>query len=198
MMGEESAELLARWKSGDQAAARLLFERYASRLVALAQVHLPGRLTRRLDSEDVVQSVFRSFFARAQEGGFILGQSGDLWRLLAAMTLHKLYRRVEQHSAQKRSVAREQEAGAGVDLSYLPPEALSGEPSPEEAVALADELEAIMRDLDPLRRRMLEMRLQNYTLDEIAADTRRSERTVRRFLDQIKHGLEQSYLGRSA
>jgi RNA polymerase sigma factor (sigma-70 family) len=192
----DSAELVARWRNGEQDAARILFERYASRLIGLARANLPNRITRRLDSEDVVQSVFRSFFVAAQGRGFTLERSGDLWRLLAAMTLHKLHRRVEHHSAQKRAYRRETEPAMDVDELFV--QTLAGDPSPEEAAALTDELESIMRDLDPVRRTMLELRLQDYTLDEIAAATRRSERTVRRCLEQIKQGLERHYLTRSA
>jgi len=44
----------------------------------------------------------------------------------------------------------------------------SQEPTAEAAVALADELEAILRPLDPLMRRVLELRLQGQSLEEIA------------------------------
>jgi DNA-directed RNA polymerase specialized sigma24 family protein len=61
----------------------------------------------------------------------------------------------------------------------------------EAAVALADELERFMGGLEPLHRRMLELRLQGYTLDEIAAATNRSDRTVIRVMERIKQQLEQ-------
>ena len=52
------------------------------------------------------------------------------------------------------------------------------DPTPEEALALADELEWILAQLDPSARRMLELRLQGAQLSEIARETGRSERTV--------------------
>jgi RNA polymerase sigma-70 factor (ECF subfamily) len=189
MDNADSMALLVRWREGDQEAARLLFDRYAARLIGLARAHLPARMGRRMDSEDVVQSVFRSFFVAAQrDEGYHLERSGDLWRLLATMTMHRLRRQIEHHTAQKRSFRREHEPAPG--WADLPVESLTGDPSPEEAVALADELEQIMRPLDPVRRRMLELRLQDYTFDEIASATRRSERTVRRCLEEIKQELE--------
>src|SRR5437660_980299 len=42
------------WQGGDEQAARVLFERYADRLVALARRRLGQRLARRVDAEDVV------------------------------------------------------------------------------------------------------------------------------------------------
>ena len=65
-------------------------------------------------------------------------------------------------------------------------------PSPVEAVALADELEQVMTRLEPLHRRMLELRLQGYNLLEIGAATKRTERTVRRVLELIKEQLANS------
>jgi DNA-directed RNA polymerase specialized sigma24 family protein len=50
-----------------------------------------------------------------------------------------------------------------------------------------------MSKLEPLERRMLEMRLQGYNLEEIAAATQRTERTVRRALTEVKQLLGQSY-----
>ena len=191
MVDEESAELLVRWQNGDQQAAGDLFRRYAERLIALVRSRLSEKLARRLDPEDVVQSVYRSFFSGARDGRYVLEQSGALWRLLVAMTLNKLRHQVEYHTAGKRAMDREGEAADG--LEGIGAEALAAGPSPAEALAVADELERLMRGLDPLQRRMVELRLQGYTLNEIADETRRSLRTVRRLLDRIKDDLERQF-----
>lgn len=54
-----------------------------------------------------------------------------------------------------------------------------------------------MRRLDPLERRILELRLQGFTQDEIAVQTQRSLRTVCRVLQEIKQQLEQQRLADS-
>jgi len=189
---------MARWRTGDQRAADALFERYTERLMAVARSRLSERLAPRVDPEDVVQSAFRSFFVGARDGRYALEQSGDLWRLLVAITLHKLRHQVERHTAGKRAIDREytpverwQDGRDG--RAAIDPRFLAAEPSPEEAAALADEVEHVMRRLDPLRRRMLELRLQGYLLDEIAVETDRSQRTVRRMLEQLKAYLEERY-----
>ncbi len=69
--------------------------------------------------------------------------------------------------------------------------AVARQPTPEQAAALADTLEEVCRDLEPLERRMVELRLQGLGLDEIAAEVRRSERTVRRVLELVKGRLRQ-------
>ena len=65
----ESAQLVARWQAGDEAAAEALFARYADRLTQLAASRLARRLAARIDPEDVVMSAYRSFFVGARRGG---------------------------------------------------------------------------------------------------------------------------------
>jgi RNA polymerase sigma factor (sigma-70 family) len=60
------------------------------------------------------------------------------------------------------------------------------EPSPEAVVAFLDLLEHFMGDLRENDRRVLEMRLQGWTQDEIARELDCTERTVRRTLDRIR------------
>lgn len=182
---ERSADLLARWQGGDAGAAAELFDRYTEQLVALARDRLSRQLAGRLDPEDVVQSAYRSFFAHADE--YVLQRSGDLWRLLAAITLHKLHHQVGRHTAAKRSVKRERRLGKN-SSQYEP---VARIPSPEEAAILIDEVEQLLLALSPLHRRMLEMRLQGYRIAEIAAESNRSERLVRKVLDGVKAELQQ-------
>lgn len=186
-----SAELLARYGQGDERSAEELFHRYVERLTLLARARLSPRLAGRVDPEDIVLSAWRSFFIGARAGRFSLRRSGDLWRLLVSITMHKLYRQVRRHTADRRSVGSEQSIDSAMDEwamdEWLP--YASVEPGPEEAVALADELEAVMAQLDGFGRRVLELRLQGEQLAAIAAATERSERTVRRSLAAIRELL---------
>jgi RNA polymerase sigma factor (sigma-70 family) len=181
-----SGELLDQVRAGDGRAAEELFGRYMERLTRLARVRLSRRLASRTDPEDVVLSAWRSFFVGAAAGRFSLERSGDLWRLLVAITLNKLYRQARRHSATRRSVAKERPLDS-VPEGHLP--AGEREPTPEEAVSLADELEAVMTRLDSFARRVLELRLQGNSVETIAVETDRSERTVRRTLAEIRKSL---------
>jgi RNA polymerase sigma-70 factor (ECF subfamily) len=188
---DASLALVARWRTGDQNAATELFQRYAERLIGLARHNLSNRLSNRLDPEDVVQSVCRSFFAGARDGRYVLQQSGDLWRLLVTITLNKLQDKCRRHTADKRSINREQNYGSEDSLFGIQAEVLAREPSPEEATALGDMLEQVMRPFEPPQRRMIELRLQGYPLDEIAADTGHCRHTVMRVLKRVRLQLEQ-------
>ena len=170
----DSADLLALLQSGDEDAARAIFEQYAERLTRLAQSRLSAALAPRFDAEDIVQSAWRSFFVAARAGRFEVERGGDLWRLLVEVTLHKLYRQVARHEAQRRSMRR-QEAIASAAIASI-------EPTPAEAAAAADELDAILRELPPRGRQALALRLQGYEHAEIARQLGCHERTVRRDL----------------
>lgn len=178
-----SLDLLERFRGGDDLAAEAIFARYFERLTALARSRLSTRLARRTDPEDIALSVYRSFFVEAREGRYVLGRGGDLWRLLSSIASHKLLKRVRHESAARRSFAAE------VPLDLAAEERICGRPSdptPEDALALADELERAFLLLDPFGRRVLELRLQGLQISEIAEDTGRSERSVRRSLAQVR------------
>lgn len=192
MTDDRSAQLVELVRAGDEQAATELFQRYVERLTALAAAHMSAKLARRLDPEDVVQSACRSFFLKARAGRYILEHSGDLWRLLVGITLHKLQHQAEHHTAKKRSLAKERSPVSG-DSSALGPLdlALARDPSPLEAVALADEVERLMARLEPHHRPILELRLQGHNLDEIADQLKCSERTARRVLNSVKEMIQE-------
>jgi RNA polymerase sigma factor (sigma-70 family) len=178
--------LLERYREGDETAAEELFARYFERLTALARSRLSPRLACRTDPEDIVLSVYRSFFIDARSGRFTLNRGGDLWRLLASITRHKILRQARHHSADRRSVNLELPLDGVEGGCYL---VHGHEPTVEDAVALSDELEWVLTQLDCFGRRVLELRMQGAQLSEIAEDTGRSERSVRRTLSQIRELL---------
>ncbi len=140
-------------------------------------------------------SAYRSFFVSAKAERFSINESGQLWSLLAKITLRKLYRTAAFHSAEKRDLNSEAELSDSIVLE----EWLVGhEPTPDEAVALVDELETLLESLRPQSRRMVELRLQGELLEDIALEVGVSERTVRRTLRSIEvdvcseHGFDLS------
>ncbi len=186
-----SLALLERFRNGDDLAAEALFTRYFERLTAMARSRLSPRLAQRTDPEDIVLSVYRSFFVEAREGRFTLSRGGDLWRLLASITKHKLLRQHRFQTADRRTIDREQPLDSLSEEQAA--ERLSHGPTVEEAVALADELEQVLSRLNVFGRRALELRLQGLSIPEIAEDTDRSERSVRRSLTEIRNLLAERF-----
>src|SRR5262245_6062945 len=158
MQDDRSVHLVARWRAGDQQAAAELFHRYASRLIALAQSRLSSSMAGRVDPEDVVQSVYRSFFTEARADRLDLHQSGGLWPLLVTITLNKLHNQVKRFTTQKRAVHLERSFSGEDSLVALQGLPIADDPSPVEALALVDEVDQVMRALGKLERRVLELR----------------------------------------
>lgn len=119
---------------------------------------------------------------------------GDLWRLLAAITVGKTLHAVRRHTADKRSVYTEQSSAGDLALPTVSPQSIAREPTADEAAALVEETETAMRQLSPLQRQVLQLRLQGYTFDQTAAMAGCSERTVRRVMKLVKTRLEEQLL----
>ncbi|MCP4509984.1 MAG: LuxR family transcriptional regulator, partial [Fuerstiella sp.] len=83
MAHENSALLMDRFQRGDEGAAELLFARFFDRLDRFAERQMSTRLQQRIGADDIAQSVYRSFFAKAKQGVYNVNESGELWSLLA-------------------------------------------------------------------------------------------------------------------
>jgi RNA polymerase sigma-70 factor (ECF subfamily) len=187
---ETFSRLMARLRSGEDDAAREVFERFAARLVAMARGRFNRLLARKVDPEDVVQSVFMSFFVRHRAGKLDVGGWDGLWKLLTLITLRKCADRAEYFLADRRDAAREAtgpDAGHGSGAWLV---ALDRQPRPEEAVLLAETVEHVFRNVSAHERPVLEMSLQGYTAPEISVRLGRAERSVRRLREQIRKRLE--------
>ena len=71
-------DLVTRLRQGEQAAASEVFLRYTHRLLGLARKHLDARLAAKVEPEDIVQSAYKSFFQRHQDGENAHGKAGDV------------------------------------------------------------------------------------------------------------------------
>jgi RNA polymerase sigma-70 factor (ECF subfamily) len=160
-------------------------ERYAQRLLGFARRQLPGRLRRRFDPEDVVQSVYRSFFRRLQDGQFAFDDSHDVWRLLATMTYCKTRNLVKFHQRGRRDVRREEAVDVETDVavSAREPGRLPGD---DDVAALLECLEQLLERLPANHREIVLKRLEGDSIELIATKVRRSRRTVLRVLAHVQ------------
>lgn len=194
MAEHQDRSLLRLYQAGDQNAARELFDRYVERLLALARRRISQRLASRVDPEDVVQSVFRTFFDRAKEGRFEFEDSQDVCKLLARITVHKTLRQVAFHKAAKRDPSLETTQNTDGQDRLL--EVLGREPTPDDANAFMDHLEHFLSQLRPQDREILELRMQGYNNLEIAEKLGVSDRKIRRLMERVRGQAEQVGLGR--
>jgi RNA polymerase sigma-70 factor, ECF subfamily len=138
-------ELIQRLRDGSGTAAREVFDRYVERLLGLAKRRIGARMNSRVDPEDVVQSVFRSFFSRMKNDQFEIKAEDDLFKLLVRITVHKTLRQIAHHRAAKRDPGHE--TGQGSDAQEMLMQVMDDEPTPETVVTFMDHLEHFLKQL---------------------------------------------------
>jgi RNA polymerase sigma-70 factor (ECF subfamily) len=173
-------------RRGDEDAASEVFHRFAQRLIALARSQLNSWLRTRVEPEDVIQSVFRSFFTRFESGQFQLGNWDSLWTVLTLITVRKCANRTEFWQAAKRDLQREANLSRHGDPLE---DALARDPTPAEAAILSETVELLMKKVPEQDRTILTLHLQGCDIAAISAQVRRSQRTVRRTLERMQRML---------
>lgn len=185
MSKERSVDSFVRsLREGDPGATKEIFDQYVDRLVAMARKRISLRLAGRIDAEDIVQSVFRTFFHRAKKGQFQIHAEDDICKMLARITVHKTLRQVAHHQAGKRDAGRD--AGSGDDAQDIVVNLLSREPSPDVAASLIDQMEHFLSQLKPEDRQILELRMQGYSTIEIAQQLDITDRKIRRLMERVR------------
>lgn len=171
--------------------ADAVFNRYAGRLMRVARDRLGGRLQSKVSPEDVVQSVFKSFFRRQHEFEFKNDDSDGLWGLLVVITIRKCSKWADVFGADKRSTEREGSLDSSSASGQLWHEAVDRDPGPEEAAMLSELIERLMQRLDSRQQQMLALRMQGLELEEIADQVQSSRRTVARVIAEVKSVLRE-------
>lgn len=175
--------LLQLFRTGSEDAASVLYGRYAERLDFLASRGLGADMRSLVGSEDVVQSIFRTFFRRAAAGDYEVPEDSELWNLLVTISLNKLRAIGVHYRRQKRSVAKtvhsDLEIGdeAGVDdIAYQ---------------VLRMVIDELIESLPESHQRIIRLQIEGWDVSSIASETQRSKRTVERVLQQFRIQLKE-------
>ena len=176
--------LLRHLRNGKVDASTRLYLRYFRRLNALTARQISKELARRIDPEDIVQSVFRTFFRRAARGDFDVPEGQEIWGLLLVIALNKARDTRDREHAARRD-ARKTSGGGAFDR------AIESRPGRDEA-ALAQlrmVIDEILVGLPDLNKRVIELRIEEFEVAEIALQVKRSKRTVERILCEFRTTL---------
>ena len=187
------SEWLGRLKAGEAAAAQNLWNRYSEELLRVAK-HRLGTSPRGIgDEEDVALSVFGSIFRGAVEGRFDhISTRDELWWLLLTITKRKTVDHIRRESAQKRDhqpdpPGQEPSAIRAVSVQISLNDLVSSSPTPDFLVALEEQYISL---LDKLRndqlREIVVLRIEGYTVAEIAQKLNIGMRAVERKLQLIR------------
>ena len=171
-------------EGSDSVAEQQLWDRYFSRLAALARKKLEDLPPSMRDDEDLALSALNTFFMRAKRGCFPqLHDRTDLWPLLAKITVRKSIDRRRHAQAQKRGAGKVRD-DSGTERNFL--DIPGSEPTPDMLAAINEECQRLMGALDNALQPVARMKLEGYTNAEIAEVLGRVERTVERKLDRIR------------
>jgi RNA polymerase sigma-70 factor (ECF subfamily) len=182
MSDELTAQLISRWQTGDEQAAEELYARYADFLLGYIDKRMSEKLTRDGGPEDVLQSVYKSFFRAVGVGKFASLPRGELKKILTGLARNKI-------CARARRVA-EREKIAGAMKQITDPQAR--EWTSEEAAEVYDALEKCLGEEDDDGRTIIsKFYFAGESEPAIAAELGISERSVRRTRSDFQKRLEQ-------
>ncbi len=177
--------LVRRLGGGEEDAATALYVRYAKRLQRLASYQTSDELAFQVSSDDIVQTVFRTFFRRASQGQYAVAEGDDLWKLLLVIALNKIRKLSDFHYAQKRDVRRTN--------SFEPKffETQSQDPGDGDVAhsVLRLTVDEILTGLPASHQQIIRLRIEGNSLPEIAAKTGSAKRTAERVLQTFRRSL---------
>lgn len=180
MSDDRWSELSARMVGGDADAADEIVRAYEPYLRMVVRRQLSARLRTRVDSHDVVQSVWAETIAKVRSGR-ASWRFRDETRLRSFLTRLARNRLIDVYRRHRGSLAREQPLSPR-DVGRLP--AREGD-RPSEVVA-ADELwSRLLEACPPAHRELLRLRSQGAPIAEVAARTGFHEGSVRRILYEL-------------
>jgi RNA polymerase sigma factor (sigma-70 family) len=178
MRTENLDGLLERLCHGDSPALERAFSVYEPYLRTVVRRMLPDRLRPKLDSADVVQSIWADLVHGFRAAGWQFDDTAHLRAFLVQVTRHRLIDRVRRH---RRALEREQALSA-VDLEQLPP---MDQSRPGEG-AQAEELWEKMLTLCPVEHHeLLRLKGLGLPLAEISVRTGLHEGSIRRIIRNL-------------
>ena len=183
-------------KDGDSIAANRIWQHYFDRLVRAVRAKLYGQNRAVSDEEDIVLSVFDSFYDAAENGRFPdLSDRDDLWRLLLRMSARKIVDKRRRDQRQRRGGDVQVHSFNEADEEKGVFEAIGDEPSPEMVLMMRESVALFFSHLgDGQLRDLAGAKLEGDSNAEIAERFGCSERTIERRLHLIREKYSQELI----
>jgi RNA polymerase sigma factor (sigma-70 family) len=181
-------DLVREARAGDSAAVASLIKGYASHIRRAARLRMRDpKLRVALDSSDICQSVFASFFARLALGQYDLERPGQLIRLLESMVRNKVATEARRLQVRRRELLSPSQLLAGqIDLA-------DGQNGPSGLVDELDLIQAFHARMTAEERLISDRRAEGMAWDDIAVETGKHPDALRkrltRALDRISRLL---------
>jgi RNA polymerase sigma-70 factor (ECF subfamily) len=182
-MSQESLDRwIARLNEGDVLAVDRVFLAYEPYLRIAVRRRLSPRLRSKVDSGDVVQSVFADLVCGVREGGWHFAGRAQLEAFLRKLAWRRLADRYQKHG---RALDREH------PLDDAPSHSLAdlAQSRPSQEAQGRECWEGILRACLPAHHEIVRLRMQGHRMGEIAARTGMHEGSVRRILYELARRL---------
>jgi len=178
--------LIAQVRAGDNEAAQRLISEYAPCILRAVRRRMNSRIRERYDSQDFEQAVWASFFLN-RDNICRLNSPRDLVHFLSRVASNKVI------DAGRKVRFRTEERVDDVSNDFQPARDRRigiSEPTPSQNFVARESWDRILADESEADRRVISLRLQGYTQQEIAEHLEISERTVRRTLHRLMKKID--------
>lgn len=160
---EQFAEFIRRIRTGDDLAAEELVQQFEPIIRRELRLKMTDRrMGRAIDSVDICQSIWSSFFLRTAAGQYDLETPKQLINLLMSMTNNKLASQARRQHREKRDVNR---LDAGGQVEYLSDQR---QETPSGIVSGKELLSIIENGLSDEERQITELRRLGHSWAEVA------------------------------
>jgi RNA polymerase sigma factor (sigma-70 family) len=157
--------LLAAARSGDETAMQRLIQQYEPELRIVARHRLGPALRPHLDTIDLVQSVHRSLLIGLRAARFDISSPENLIALAVTIVQRKAAKHWRHLKRQQRLSGHDDSQG---DLLETMLSLRADREDATNGVATRELLAQWLRDVDPVERRLIELRLEGHSTVEVA------------------------------
>lgn len=188
-------ELMQQASDGSEAAVWLLLDRYSKNILRVVRRHLPAEIRSKVDSTDIVQSVWKSVL---RKGATFDGESSPekLVAYLAGMARNKVYETHRHYTTTKacdlsreqplaRLSERQDASSSAGDMELHDARARE----PLDILSSRENWERAIENSGDRGQQIVELRLKGLTLNEVAEKLQVSVSTVRRDLEALLASL---------
>jgi len=173
---------IGRLNNGDIEAVDRIFRAYEPYLRIAVRRRLSPRLRSKVDSGDIVQSVFADVLRGIGDGRWRFAGRAQLLAFLRRLAYRRLADRYQKHGP---SLEREEPLAETLSQGF--PDRT--QPRPSQVVQGRELWERILRACSPAHREVVRLRMNGFRMAEIASRTRMHEASVRRILYELARRL---------
>ena len=182
MSHESLDQWIGRLNQGDVEAVERVFLAYEPYLRIVVRRRLSPRLRSKVESRDIVQSVFADLLHGVRDGGWHFAGRPQLEAFLRTIAWRRLADRYQKYG---RALEREQ------SLNETPPWSLgdAGQARPSEEAQGRELWEQVLRACPRAHHEVVRLRMHGHRMGEIAVRTGMHEGSVRRILYELARQL---------